>query len=262
MKEIALPIDELKPALTGLGKVISKRCTLPVLNHVKIERTADGWLALSATDLDTFITVRLEQPSTGEPLTMLVPFEQLQRTAKACTKNEDIFVAPGAKNTGFIQYGLGTQLAEIEFDALPVDEFPTIPRMKGDSIPLNNTLRMAIHDALECASTDETRMILNGAFLDVSKLKAHYVIGTDGRHLFSSNSFNLPLKESLIIPSHKFIGWKEFSNDGEWQLKVAPPQTKDDHGYLQSTPVAGTSSLARSKEITRTGDIPCLIPRA
>ena len=233
MKEIALPIAELKPALTGLGKVISKRCTLPVLNHVKIERTAEGWLAITATDLDTFVTVRLEQPSAGEPLALLVPFEQLQRTAKACTKNEDIFVAPGAKNTGFIQYGLGTQLAEIEFDALPVDEFPSTPRMKGVPIPLNNTLRMAIHDALECASTDETRMILNGAFLDTTKPQAHYVVGMDGRHLFTSNSFSLPMKDSLIIPSHKFVGWKEFNNDGEWQLRVAPPQTKDDPSYLQ-----------------------------
>jgi hypothetical protein len=31
MSKIALPIAELKPALTGLGKVVSKRCTLPVL---------------------------------------------------------------------------------------------------------------------------------------------------------------------------------------------------------------------------------------
>ena len=36
MSKIALPIAELKPALTGLGKVIAKRMTLPVLSHIKI----------------------------------------------------------------------------------------------------------------------------------------------------------------------------------------------------------------------------------
>ncbi len=53
------------------------------------------------------------------------------------------------------------------------------------------------------------------------------MVGTDGRNLFSSNSFTLPLKHSLIIPSQKFIGWKEFKRDGEWQLKVASAEKKD-----------------------------------
>ena len=47
MSPFALPIAELKPALAGLGKVIAKRCTLPVLGNLKIERTRDGWIALT-----------------------------------------------------------------------------------------------------------------------------------------------------------------------------------------------------------------------
>jgi DNA polymerase III sliding clamp (beta) subunit (PCNA family) len=46
MNKIHLPVAELKPALIGLGKVIAKRTTLPVLNHIKIERTKDDWTAL------------------------------------------------------------------------------------------------------------------------------------------------------------------------------------------------------------------------
>ena len=234
MNEIALPIAELKPALTGLGKVIGKRCTLPILSHIKIERSKEGWIALTATDLDAYVTVRLEQPGRGEPLAMLVPYEQLLRTAKACTKNEDIFVAPGPKNTGYIQYGLGTQLAEFEFNALPVSEFPEMPRIQGESIPLPETLRSSIRDAMQCASSNEQRMIINGVCLDVSKPKSHYVVATDGTHLFSSNSFNLPLKESLIIPNHKFLGWPSFNTDGEWQLKVGA-KTEDKRAPFQIT---------------------------
>src|SRR5205085_6060554 len=63
--------------------------------------------------------------------------------------------------------------------------------------------------------------------VDVSDRKCQHVVGTDGRHLFSSNSFALPLEKSLLIPSHKFIGWKEFNADGEWQLKVGITETKD-----------------------------------
>ena len=233
MSKIALPIAELKPALVGLGKVISKRCTLPVLNHVKIERTTDGWLALTGTDLDTYITVRLEQPSAGEPISMLVPYDELLKITKNCGKTDNILVGLGEKDSVTIEYAIGNQVAEAKVNSLPVDEFPAIPRMKGDPIPLNNALRQSIQDALECASTDETRMILNGACIDVSKPRAHYIVGTNGSHLFTSNSFSLPMKDSLIIPSSKFIGWKEFNNDGEWQLKVQPAEKKDEPAYLQ-----------------------------
>ena len=60
MSKINLPIAELKPALAGLGKVISKSSTLPVLKMVKLDRTREGWITLTGTDLDSFVTVRLE----------------------------------------------------------------------------------------------------------------------------------------------------------------------------------------------------------
>jgi hypothetical protein len=101
-------------------------------------------------------------------------------------------------------------------------------RVKGEPIAVPDALRQSIHQALECASTDETRLILNGAFVDVSEPHARYIVGTDGRHLFSSNSFSLPLTESILIPNHKFLGWKEFNADGEWQLKTGPKEKEDD----------------------------------
>ena len=39
MNSITLPIAELKPALTGLGKVINPKATLPVLHHVYVDRS-------------------------------------------------------------------------------------------------------------------------------------------------------------------------------------------------------------------------------
>jgi len=38
---------------------------------IKIQRAPDGWITLTATDLDTTVTVRLEQPTAGEPLGIL-----------------------------------------------------------------------------------------------------------------------------------------------------------------------------------------------
>ncbi len=233
MNPFALPNAELKSALAGLGKIIAKRCSLPVLGNIKIERTKDGWIALTGTDLDHFVTVRLEQPGTGEPAALLVPHDELLKTCKACGNGEEVLVEKSGEATAAVKYRIGQQVVETKVESLPVDEFPEIPRIKSDAIALPDTVRQSIHEALQCASTDETRLILNGAYLDVSKPEANYVVGTDGRHLFSSNSFALPLKESLIIPTHKFIGWKEFNSDGEWLLKVAPAAKTDEPAHLQ-----------------------------
>jgi hypothetical protein len=116
---------------------------------------------------------------------------------------------------------------------LQVEEFP--PALKIDATPLQlgSDIRQAILEAMECASTDETRLILNGCYLDMSKRDCQQIVATDGRHLYSSNSFTLPLENSVIIPGHKFLGWKEFnSNDGEWQLQVQPG-VKDNPGQLR-----------------------------
>ena len=233
MSPFALPIAELKPALAGLGKIIAKRCTLPVLSNIKLERTRDGWIALTGTDLDHHVTVRLEQPPPGEPTSLLVPYDELQKICEACDNGEEILVERSGKDAATIKYRIGQQFVETKVESLPVEEFPEIPRIKGDAIALPAALRQSIHEALQCASTDETRLILNGAYIDVSDPQCQHVVGTDGRHLFSSNSFTLPLTKSLIIPTHKFIGWKEFNTDGEWQLKLAPPEKKEDSSYLQ-----------------------------
>ena len=236
MSKIALPLAELKPALTGLGKVLSKRCTLPVLSHIKIERTKDGWIALSGTDLDAFVTVRLEQPSDGEPISLLVPFEDLQKIAQNCQKTDTILVWTDEKASEpsvIVEYAIGSQVAEAKLSSLPAAEFPEIPKIKGEPVPVNDAVRQSIHEAFDCASTDETRLILNGAYVDVSKEDGHYIVGTNGSHLYSSNSFKLPLKESLVLPTHKFLGFKEFNQDGEWQIRIGTPQHKDEHPWFQ-----------------------------
>ena len=215
MNPITLPIAELKPALAGIGKVINPRATLPVLHHVKVERTADGWIALTTTDLDRFVTMRLEHPAEGLPMAVLIPYDQLVQVTKNCGKDERIHI-----ELGCIKFALADSLGEQKVKHLPVEEFPVTPRIKAEAIALPPELRRSIHEAMECASVDATRYVLNGTFIDTSNPKANYIVGTDGRHLYSANSFTLPLKESVIIPVHKFLEWKEFNSDGEWQMRI------------------------------------------
>jgi len=215
-----LPINELKPALTGLGKVINPKAALAVLKTIKVERTADGWICLTATDLDHFATVRLEQPAKGDPMTVLVPYDQFLKLAKSASKGETVQLEPVSETDLILRFNLGSQLGETKISVPPVTEFPDVPKVKGTAIAVADDLRRALHEALACVSDDPTRYVIQGACIDVSDQKAHYVVGTNGRHLYSCNSFQLPLQQSLIIPRHKFLVWKEFNFDGDWRLKV------------------------------------------
>ena len=228
MIPINLPLAELKPALVGLAKGIQKH-SLPILAAVKIERTRDGWVTLTTTDLDHFITVRLEQPVDGDPTTIVIPHDELLKLANKCGKDDTLSVC----DAGIIKYPVGKQLAENRCTSLPAEEFPEIPRIKGDPIPVNDGLRQVIHEAMECASSDPTRYILNGVYIDVSDRKCQQVVATDGSHLFASNSFSLPLTESIIIPDHKFLGWKGFNTDGEWQMRLATDPKEGQKPFLQ-----------------------------
>ena len=220
MSNIQLPIAELKPALAGLGKCIGRSSTLPVLRMVRIEKTKDGWVTLTSTDLDSFITVRLEQPVEGEPMQILVGHDDLNRITKKCQKNEALVLSK-AGDKALVQYPIGNTMGEEHLESLLVEDFPQVPKVKSDHVSLNEDVRQSLQEAFQCASTDETRVILNGAYLDVSEAKCHQVVSTDGRHLYGSNSFTLPLKKSVLIPDHKFLGWKEFNSDGEWQIRAS-----------------------------------------
>ena len=232
MSKIHLPIAELKPALAGLGKIISRASTLPVLQNIKVDRTKDGWTTLTSTDLDHFVTVRLEQPAEGAPESILVPYEALNRITKRCGKTDSITVEKAAGDKALVEFPIGNQTAQEHVESLPPEEYPAVPRIKTDPVSIKDDIRSSLLEAFQCASSDETRVILNGAYLDVSGKQGHYVVATDGRHLYSSNSFTLPLGNSILIPDHKFLGWKEFNSDGEWQLRVQPG-VKDSPGLFQ-----------------------------
>ena len=222
MKPIALSLHELRPALAGLAKVISKRSTLPVLGCVRLHRYHSGKVELTVTDLDHSAVFTMDSPDQDEPATLLIPFADLGNVAKSCGTTGAIYVEPVDDTAAAITFPVAGQTIEHRCDRLPGEQFPAPPELKGDSVVINDDLRDSIHEALECASADPTRLILNGACLDVSTPGAHYVVGTDGRHLFSANSFTLRLPESILITEHKFLGWKGFNSDGAWKLKTLP----------------------------------------
>ena len=230
---IKLPVAELKAATSGFTKVIPRHTTLPVLGMVHLERDRQGWVHLTATDLDTFLSLRLEAPQQiGEPVKCLVPWPELQKLGKTCLADESLDLEVLAEDNVLLRHQPGGHPVEQVITSAPVGDFPAVPQITSTSVSLDDAARGTLLNALACASDDTTRVILNGAYLDVSKPTGHYAVATDGRHLFASNSLHLALPSSVLIPDHRFIAWNGFVKDGPWKLAVQPP-TKDKGGYLR-----------------------------
>ena len=207
---MVLSVSELRTVLPGLSKVISKRSSLPVLGCVRIERNPEGEVNIQATDLDDYLTVRIKEAVPGQPGAFLVPYEPLCKAIKNSSAKATIVLVAGGKKEITLRTFIGSNAVDQKLEVVDVSEWPPLPSVNGSAMMVDQGLKLALQEALSCASRDESRLILNAAYLDVADPKAHYVVGTNGRALFSANSFHFDLKESLLIPARKFLGWSGF----------------------------------------------------
>jgi hypothetical protein len=88
--EIEFSASDLKQAVAGLGKVMS-RSGLPALRCGRLTRNDSGAVSLSVTDLDSLATYRLRAPQDGPAGDMLVPWELLAKAARN-TKDRAVFI--------------------------------------------------------------------------------------------------------------------------------------------------------------------------
>ncbi len=212
--EITLPVPELKTALSGLNKLIGRKTTLPVLSHVKVSRQKNGLVTLQGTDLDAYATFTLTNTQPGEAVDLLVPLEQLNQAFKCSTgSKQDLALVCEGKTTK-LRYFIGGSSVHQPVNTLPVNEWPPIPKITADSTALPPGFGEALKQAMQCCSGDPSRHVLRGACLDARDAKAHYVVGTNGQFLYSANSFQFPLKDSIIFPDSKFINGSSLL-DGE-----------------------------------------------
>ncbi len=224
MKEIVLPVMALKEALPGLNKIVSKRSTLPVLQCVRLVRDTEGKIHIQASDLDAFATYTAKEPLPGPALDMLVPLDQLAKTVKSMSSEGTIGFIQDGKDKVKLRYSIGANLVERTISSLAPEEFPVMPTINQPSVPLEPGFGLALRQALECCSEDPSRYILRGACLDVRDKALHYVVASNGRCLFSANSFCFDIKKPVVIPDSKFLKWPDLLDDEAASLSVEPGQ--------------------------------------
>ncbi len=226
MKEITLPVQVLKEALPGLNKIVAKKTTLPVLSCVRVARDSGGQVHIQATDLDAFATYTATEPSNGPVVDLLVPLESVAKTIKILSADSNISFVVEAEDKVKLRYTVGGSIVERSISTCAIEEFPSQPTITQPAIQLEPGFGVALRQALQCCSDDSSRVILNSACLDVSDKKLHYVVGTNGRCLYSANSFCFDLKNPVVIPDSKFLEWTDFLDDEPASLTVQPAPTE------------------------------------
>jgi len=189
----------LSQALQVVSRAISSRTTLPILNNILIETTAEG-LALTATNLE--IGIRKVVPaevamegSTTAPARLLTDFV-------STLPDQDLELSlDGATQS----LGLRCARFDTHIKCIEAEEFPPGPRPdEGDrlEVPLDELVK-AVEQTQMAASTDEARPVLTGVLVQVQAGNLT-LAATDGHRLAVRK---LPaqgagdLEASLIVPA-------------------------------------------------------------
>ncbi len=205
---VSVRAADLKAALPGFGKLIPRTPSLALLGCVKVEAAGPGSLRLTATDIDLTLSITLPAKVGKDLSPFLLPLARLRELLHGLRADEFLPFGPVPK-------------------APSVGEFPEIVEVRTPGLTLPEPVVTSLLRAFACASHDPTRAVLRSACLDTSGTgeKAHRIVGTDGRHLFSSNSMHLPLKHSVILPDHPLWSWKPLAESRPWTLRLG----KDKH---------------------------------
>ena len=161
-----------------------------------------------------------------------MPLVELQKLGKTCPADETLELEVLSARTGCCCATASAAIRSNRSSPRPrLRTSRSRRRSPRSSVSLDEAARDAtLLEALACASDDETRVILNGAYLDVSKPTGHYAVATDGRHLFASNSLHLALPSSVLIPDHRFLSWSGFVKG--WTVEARRAAADEGEGRL------------------------------
>lgn len=164
-------LEKLKQA----GRVAVKSATLPILSTVLLSAT-EGTLTVTASDLDVALTVHL-----------VCETEEAGRLAVCCSR---LSAALGRMDGESVRLRLVKRVLHVECGGdvarlmvLPAEDFPEVSKVKKPVWTAEvSGLGAAFKTVSVACSTDVTRYVLNGIFLDGGNGRA---VATDGRRLLA-----------------------------------------------------------------------------
>ncbi|MCE9616528.1 MAG: hypothetical protein K8T26_19815 [Lentisphaerae bacterium] len=207
--------SSLKQAVTGLGKIVIPKSTLPILAGVRFTTGKDS-VRLDGTDLDQHATYHAQPVEMEGAGSFVVPLTVLKDLTKGKDGELVGFEAEGESVT--LINPTGSNVVRYPVAGLDPEEWPgNIPTV--ETKPADGFLE-TYRRLIPFSSDDQTRYVLNGVFVDVAGTGKRPVtmVACDGRRLTACNSMVLPIAKGTIVPSRKFLAWSGL--DGEASIGV------------------------------------------
>jgi len=174
--KLTIPRDNLRRGLEAVSGAVPTRTTLPVLNHVKLE-AEDGKLRLETTNLDTHLSFAVDA-EVEEAGGLCIPAKRILEIAKVAPD------APIHLQTKDTTAKLKVGRTSYTLHGLEADEFPDPPKAPygADHVIRAGDLWRLLDQVGFCASTEETRPIMNGVLWEITE-GAMTMVATNGHRL-------------------------------------------------------------------------------
>ena len=208
--KLLIPRSHLKDAVAGLSKVVNQRAPVPILACVRLD--AEGkTVSLTGTDISQVATfeIAVTEPVSA-PVSVLIPLDALQAVLKTA-QGPEIEIQP-SKDAVTIVAAVAGQSIGRRVETPDIKDWPELAT-PADTQPVEPGFLTSLRQALTFASTDDSRPLLKSAYLDVDAKNGHRIVATDSRRLSVFPCGSLPLLESLIAPSTKFLNWPKLEGD-------------------------------------------------
>lgn len=155
---------------------------LPVLASVRVEAHCEGWVKVEATDLESWLSIKVEADAVAGPGAMTVPVKELAEVVKGCGNG-----AKGGELVTLESEGERLTVSRGAYSATleggKVEDWPERPLMPETWHPLPLDSMTTGLEVLAFTSKDETRWNLNGVQVEDTGPKSLRWVATDGHRL-------------------------------------------------------------------------------
>ena len=175
--KVSIAKEELIRGLQSVQNVVNPRTTLPVLSNVLLV-AEEGKLVLTATDLDVTVSCTV-QADIEEPGKVTLPAKKVFGIVRELSTPE-IELVVDEKNVCSLHAGASF----FKIVGLSANEFPPIATFEEkNKISISQEcLRGMLKKTSYAVSSEESRYVLNGIYLNIKEFKLT-MVATDGRRL-------------------------------------------------------------------------------
>lgn len=217
--ELRIAKEDLARAVGAAQGIVPKKSTMPILSNILVDARAGGELILSATDLD--VAVRIDaRADVSRPGIVTVAARNIYDIVKNLPGPT---VSLKKLDNHYVEVHSGR--AQFRIVGMAADEYPKIPDMAADKMVAMDpaVLKEMIDKTLYSVSTDETRYVLNGVFLEPGTDVLN-VVSTDGHRLSLCNrkvpGIQEGLNRSVIMPRKGLTELRRMLEDGDGDLQL------------------------------------------